>query len=110
MEEGVFEKALETADQIIEFYLPHTPKFWKEVETTKLRVVYNASARPQPVLRNKSKITKSFMRRSCSSPIFGSLSLGSYPKSLLPDQNKRNRAIHPVFLLAIKLAPSSLQE
>ena len=66
MEEGIFEKALETADQTIEFYLPHRPKFWKEAETTKLRVVYNASARPQPVLRKKSKITKSFMRRSCS--------------------------------------------
>ena len=45
LQEGVVEIAPEIADENKEFYLPYKPVYRKHAETTKARVVYDASAK-----------------------------------------------------------------
>ena len=45
IEDGIFERAPVTPDTNKKFYLPHKPVFREGTETTKLRVVYNESAK-----------------------------------------------------------------
>ena len=46
--EGIIEKVSETktSEKGKEFYLPHRPVIRESAETTKIRIVYNASAKP----------------------------------------------------------------
>ena len=45
LQEGIFEIAPEITDENKESYLVHNPVYSKDTETTKVRVVYNASAK-----------------------------------------------------------------
>ena len=46
--EGIIEKVgkTETSEKGEEFYLPHRPMIRESAETTKIRIVYDASAKP----------------------------------------------------------------
>ena len=45
LQEGIVEIAPEIADKNKEFYLTHKPVYREDAETTKVRVIYNASAK-----------------------------------------------------------------
>ena len=73
------EIAPELADENKEFYLLHKPVCREDVETTKVRVIYVASAKakknsPPPslsqrLLRNRPQAAKSSVAHSCAKPI-----------------------------------------
>ena len=46
LQEGIVERAPEIADGNKEFYLPHKPVYREDADTTKVRVVYDVSAKP----------------------------------------------------------------
>ena len=45
LQEDIAKKAPEIADENKEFYLPHKPVYWEDAETTKVKVIYDASAK-----------------------------------------------------------------
>ena len=72
LQDGIAEIAPETADKTEEFYLPHKPVYWEDAESTKVRIVYDASAKAtkdslsQRLLTNRSQATNSSVGHSCT--------------------------------------------